>query len=252
MQCGAGGLQGVIGEVLAAVGEHDAVDLGLGPGADQRHVLIDLGQAASQGADGPLQRGVAAEQGLLMGEMPHAHAPVLQIDVLQPGFRPQQQFDGPAVQPGSADASTLAVSASSVASAPSSSTTRQRSSRRRRRRSGGKDVKGPIHGHPRGNVEQSCRRTSRPLAGRRTCRSRAGWPPPPAGAAGAVPPCSISIWSRLPKSTPRSAHLPSSGIDRRPPLSNDTAPPASSTPSVEQGRGAGARRAERGNPELLG
>ena len=42
------------------------------PAADQGHVLVDLGQPAAQGADGPLQRGVAVDQRLLMGEVPDA------------------------------------------------------------------------------------------------------------------------------------------------------------------------------------
>ncbi len=48
-------LQRVIREMLLAFGEHHAVDLHVGVFADQRHVLIDFGQAAAQGADGPLQ-----------------------------------------------------------------------------------------------------------------------------------------------------------------------------------------------------
>ena len=61
-------------------------------------MLVDLGQAAAQGADGPLQRGVGADQGLVVGEVPHARAPVLQVDVAQAGAAAQQDFDRPAME----------------------------------------------------------------------------------------------------------------------------------------------------------
>jgi hypothetical protein len=93
-------LQRVVGEMLFAFGEHDAVDLRLGARANQHHVLVHLGQSAAQRADGPLQRRTAADQRLLMGEVPHARAPVLQVDVAQPGAGPQANLDGPAVQSG--------------------------------------------------------------------------------------------------------------------------------------------------------
>ena len=89
-------------------------------------MLIDFGQPAAQGADRPLQRGVATDQGVLMGEVPDAGAPVLQIDVAQPRApAPTSSSIAPQCSPAAA-ASLLAVSASSVASAPSSSTTSER------------------------------------------------------------------------------------------------------------------------------
>ena len=115
-------LQRVVGEVLLALGEHHAVDLHVGAGPDQGHVLVHLGQPAAQRADGPLQRGVLPDQRPLVGEVPDAGAPVLQVDVAEPGPRADVDFDRPAVQARRPSASALAVSASTVASAPSSST----------------------------------------------------------------------------------------------------------------------------------
>ena len=91
-------LQGVVGEVLAALGEHHAVDLHVRARADQGHVLVDLRQAAAQRADGPLERGVAADQCPLMGKMPNAGPPVLQVDVAQAGPGADVDFDRPAMQ----------------------------------------------------------------------------------------------------------------------------------------------------------
>ena len=78
-------LQRVIREGLFALGEHHAVDLRVGPFAGQRHVLVDLGQPATQRRDRPLQAAVALNDSALMGEVPDAGRPVLQIDVTQPG-----------------------------------------------------------------------------------------------------------------------------------------------------------------------
>ena len=80
-------LQRVVRQVLLALGEHHAVDLGIGAASDQGHVLIDLRQPAAQGGDRPLQRGVAIDQRLLMGKVPDAGGPVLQVDVAQPCAR---------------------------------------------------------------------------------------------------------------------------------------------------------------------
>ena len=74
-------LQRVIGKMLLAFGEHDAVDLGLGVLAGQRDVLIDFGQPAAERTDGPLQPSGTFDQRLLMGKVPHAGAPVLQIHI---------------------------------------------------------------------------------------------------------------------------------------------------------------------------
>ena len=68
-------LQRVIGDVLLAFGEQHAVDLAFGPAADELDVLVDLRQPAADGGDRPLQRGVAADDRLLMGEVPDADAP---------------------------------------------------------------------------------------------------------------------------------------------------------------------------------
>ena len=101
----------VVGEVLRAVGEHHAIDLGMRPFADQGHMLIDLGQPAAQGADRPLQRGVAADQRFLMGEVPDAGAPILQIHVPQSAPGPTRISTAPQCKP-AAVGSMLAVSAS--------------------------------------------------------------------------------------------------------------------------------------------
>ena len=50
-----------------------------------------------------MQRPVAIDHGLLMREVPHAGAPVLQIHVTQPGPRSDEDLDGPAVQTGGRD-----------------------------------------------------------------------------------------------------------------------------------------------------
>ena len=76
-------LQRVVRQMLPAFGEHHAVDLRSAPRADQRHVLIDLGQPCAERADGPLQAAVALDEAFLMGKMPDAVSPVLQIHVTQ-------------------------------------------------------------------------------------------------------------------------------------------------------------------------
>ena len=43
-------LQGVVGHVLPAFGEHHTVDLRLGAATDERHMLIHLGQPRSERA----------------------------------------------------------------------------------------------------------------------------------------------------------------------------------------------------------
>ncbi len=91
-------LQRVIRKVLLPLGEHHAVDLGFGAVADQGHVLIDLGQSAAQGGDGPLQPAVAVNDAVLMGKVPDVRRPVLQIDIPQPRAGADEQFDGAAVQ----------------------------------------------------------------------------------------------------------------------------------------------------------
>ncbi len=90
-------LEGVIGEMLFAFGEHDAVDLGIGVFAGQRDVLIDFGEAGAEGADGPLQLTGTFEDGFLMGEVPDAGAPVLQVDVAELRARADDELDGAAV-----------------------------------------------------------------------------------------------------------------------------------------------------------
>ncbi len=91
-------LERVIGEVLLAFGEHHPVDLRLGARADERHVLIDLRQPAAERPNRPLQTGVAIDEALLMGEVPNARPPILQIHIPQLGLRADEQLDAAAVQ----------------------------------------------------------------------------------------------------------------------------------------------------------
>ena len=194
-------------------------------------------------------RGVAAEQGLLMGEMPDARAPVLQIDVLQPRFRPQQQFDGPAVQPGGGQIHAGGLGQQRGLRA-SSSTTRRASQVDAAAARAGKDVKGPIDGHPRGNVEQSAAAPAGRLqggelvvAGRDARRSR----------------CGRSRLRHARSASGRGCRRARPGrptahracIDTAP-LSKTTVRPASSTPSVNRAAGAGASPGGRGNPNSSG
>ena len=62
-------------------------------------MLIHLGQPAAEGGDRPLQRRVAADERLLMGEVPDPVAPVLQVDVPQPGAGPTRISIAPQCKP---------------------------------------------------------------------------------------------------------------------------------------------------------
>ena len=118
-------LPGEVGQVLAAGGEHDAVDLGLGPLPGEGDLLVDLGQPRAQAADGPLERGVAADDRALPAEVPGRLVPVLDVDQPEPRALRQEDLESADVQRrGFASARGPLVSRTSVASAPSSSTTR--------------------------------------------------------------------------------------------------------------------------------
>ena len=128
-------LQRVVRQVLLAFGEHHAVDLGVGAAADQRHVLIHLGQPAAQGGDRPLQRGVARRPAPSDGRSATRRCPSsagsrTAASRRAPTAARPRRSAGPA-----APSPRLAVSASSVASAPSSRITSAwpRSLRRRDR-----------------------------------------------------------------------------------------------------------------------
>ena len=71
-------LHRVVGKVLAAFGEHHAVDLGFGPPARECHVLVHLGQPGPQGADGPLNPALLLYHGPMVGKVPYPLGPVLQ------------------------------------------------------------------------------------------------------------------------------------------------------------------------------
>ena len=90
-------LERVVGEVLLAFGENDAVDLAVGIFAGQRDMLIDFGEAAAKGPDGPLELTGGFDDGFLMGEMPDAGAPVLQVHVAELGAGADDELDGAAV-----------------------------------------------------------------------------------------------------------------------------------------------------------
>ena len=57
----------------------------------ERDFLVDLGQPRPETADGPLQRGIAADDGALAAEVPGGIVPVLDID--QPEVRSLRQED---------------------------------------------------------------------------------------------------------------------------------------------------------------
>ena len=117
-------LPGEVGEMLAAGGEHDAVDLGLGPLPGEGDLLVDLGEPRPEPADGPLQRGVAADDGPLAAEVPGRVVPVLDVDEPEPGSLRQEDLERADVQRrGVSPPPCPLASRTSVASAPSSSTT---------------------------------------------------------------------------------------------------------------------------------
>ncbi len=91
-------LAGEVGQVLLAGGEHHAVDLGVGPLPGQGDLLVDLRQPGAEAADGPLDRGIGADQGPLAAEVPGRGVPVLEVD--EPELRPpaDEQLDRPGVQ----------------------------------------------------------------------------------------------------------------------------------------------------------
>ncbi len=91
-------LQRVIREMLLAFGEHHAVDLHVSIFAGEQHVLIHFRQAAAKCADGPLQLAGSFDACFLVGEVPDAGAPVLQVHVTELGACADDQFDRTAVQ----------------------------------------------------------------------------------------------------------------------------------------------------------
>src|SRR5438105_2143697 len=91
-------LERVIRDVLLALGEEHAIDLTLGPAADELDVLIDLRQAAADRGDGPLDRGIAADDRFLMSEVPDAMTPVLQGNEAQPGLWAENHLRRAAVE----------------------------------------------------------------------------------------------------------------------------------------------------------
>ena len=225
-------LQRVIGEVLPALGEHHAVDLHVGAGADQGHVLVHLGQPAAQGADGPLQRGVVVDQRPLMGEVPDAGAPVLQVDVSQLRPRADVDFDGPAVQARRPSASRLA-GFGQHGRLGALVRARSASGRNRRRRAKGPKACAAAVRSPRPWARRAAfRPTSRRHAARRTCRPDNR--PPRTRYGRSRSPCSTTSRSRLPKSTPCSANAGSRCSRPSRPSSSGHARPARSTSSVEK------------------
>ncbi len=86
--------------MLAVRGEGDAVDLGLGPRAVERDVLMDVGQPRAQAADRPLQAGATIDVAGLVSEVVGPRAPVLQLHVTELRVRTNQQLDRADVQAG--------------------------------------------------------------------------------------------------------------------------------------------------------
>ena len=77
----------------------------------KRDLLVDLGDPRAEAADGPLDRGVGADQGPLAAEVPGGGVPVLEVDEPEVGPVPDEQLDRPGVQRrrvGAADAGGLA------------------------------------------------------------------------------------------------------------------------------------------------
>ena len=93
-------MPGEIGEMLLAGGEHDPVDLGIGPLPDQRDFLVDLGEPGAQAAHGPLDRGVRSDQGPLPAEVPGRGVPVLDVDELELRPLAHEQLDRPGMERG--------------------------------------------------------------------------------------------------------------------------------------------------------
>ncbi len=68
------------------------------PWPAERDFLVDLGEPRAQAADGPLQRGVAPDQGPLAAEVPGRVVPVLDIDQPEPRALRQEDLDRPDVE----------------------------------------------------------------------------------------------------------------------------------------------------------
>ena len=96
-------LQRVIREMLRSFGEHHAVDLALGPGADEFDLLVDLGQSTAEGSHGPLQRRIAVDGSTLVGEVPDLVPPILQVDESQVSARADKHFRRTAMKTGVID-----------------------------------------------------------------------------------------------------------------------------------------------------
>ena len=155
-------LPGEVGQVLAAGREHDAVDLGIGPRPGQHDLLVDLGQPRAQAADGPLQRGIAADHGPLPAEVPGGVVPVLDVDQPEPCAPAPGRPPGARVERRRPPPPRPAVSRTRVASAPSSSTTRVwlRSTLPALRQADQAEQRG-LDLHPLGHVEQRPARPER-------------------------------------------------------------------------------------------
>ena len=154
---------------------------------------------------------VALDHGLLMGEVPDAGAPVLQVHVAQPAPAGRRGSRSPRSAARRPSASMLAVSASSVASAPSSRIDQRVAEIDAARRERREHVQRLVD-RPRPAARRAASRpTSRPRAARRTCRrrdrrsrvSRCGR---------SRSPCSATSSSRLPNSTPCSRQF---GVELR-------------------------------------
>ena len=120
-------LVGVVAEVLLALGEHDAVDLRLGVGAGEGDALVHLRQPGAEGADGPLQLGLACRRSPSGGRSARSGRSSSGGSRSGASRRlADDDLDRPVVQAldsAAAAGSSEAVSIRSVASAPSSSTT---------------------------------------------------------------------------------------------------------------------------------
>ena len=91
-------LEGVVDEVLAALGEHHAVHLGRRVATRERDILGNLREPASERAKGPLEPAARVHNRLLAGEVPDARVPVLQVHHPQEGTLTDDDLGAPAME----------------------------------------------------------------------------------------------------------------------------------------------------------
>ena len=86
-------LQRVVGNVLPCLGEHHAIDLTVGSGANKVNSLIDFGEHRAHCGQCPLQCCITINRCFLMGKVIGFVPPFLQVDIPQMGTGFLNQFD---------------------------------------------------------------------------------------------------------------------------------------------------------------